>query len=347
MGLKIDVLCNDGSPLNITEKSIHGTATRIGVGGAELALLTMCSGWQYYGNKVTLYNNPNEGGASSFEQKTLDEFNPGEDRDILVIFRSPNQRIFGNGVKGKKVWWSCDQYTVGDFRTFAQWADKIVTISPYHSQYFKNTYGINNTEYIDLPIRTWEYKDKIEKIKHRCIFTSMPDRGLMPMHAAWARIVAKVPDATLVITSDWRLWSENADPYATNPFRIAFAGLPNVVYKGAVSRSELIRTQMEAELLTYPCTYEELFCITAAEAQVAGAFPITSSNGALPTTNMGLAIYGNPTMPDFIDVFVDKVVEYLNDPLLKQRQEYVRETAMRRFSLETIIKKWEDQVFNA
>lgn len=346
MGLKIDVLCNDGSPLNITEKSINGTATRVGVGGAELALLTMCGGWQFYGNEVTLYNNPNEGGASSFAQKTLDEFNPKEDRDILIIFRSPNQRIFGDGVKGKKVWWSCDQYTIGDFRQFANWADVIVCISKHHQEYFKNTYGIYNTEYIDLPIRTWEYKDKVEKIKHRCIFTSMPDRGLMPMHAAWARIVAKVPDATLVITSDWRLWSENADPHATNSYRAAFAGLPNVIYRGAISRPELVKAQMEADLHLYPCTYEELFCIAVAESQVAGAFPITSDFGALPTTNMGMVIHGNPTMPDFIDVFVDKAVEYLNDPLLAQRQEYVRETARLRFSMEHILKEWEDKAFN-
>lgn len=346
MGLKIDVLCNDGSPLNITEKSIHGTGSRIGIGGAELALLTLCGGWKFYGNDVTLYNNPNEGGASSFPQKTLDEFNPMEDRDILIVFRSPNERVVNRPVAGKKVWWSCDQFTIGDFKQFSQWADKIVTISKYHTDYFRNVYGIQNAINIDLPIRTWEYKDKIEKINKRCIFTSMPDRGLMPLHAAWARIVSKVPDASLVITSDWRLWSEHADPFATNPYRIAFASLPNVTYRGAVSRKELTRIQMEADLLTYPCTYEELFCIATAEAQVAGAFPITSEHGALPTTNMGLALHGNPAMPDFIDLFVDKVVEYLNDPLLKERQQYVRETAINRFSLENIINQWDEKVFN-
>lgn len=346
MGLKIDVLANDGSPLSVTEKSITGTETRIGVGGAELALLTLCAGWKFYGNDVTLYNNPNEGGASTFPQKTLDEFDPKADRDILIIFRSPNPRIFMDGVKGRKVWWSCDQYTQGSFAQFASWVDKIVCISPYHQTYFKNTYGILNTEYIDLPIRTWEYKDKVEKIKHRCIYTSMPDRGIMPLHAAWARIVSKVPDASLVITSDWRLWSEQADPFATNPYRIAFASLPNVSYLGAVSRQKLIRCQMEADLHLYPCTYEELFCISVAESQVAGTVPLTSNRGALPTTNMSSVISGVPTDPEFIDIFVDKAVELLNDPKLTDRQNYVREVAMRRFSLEHIVNQWEEKAFN-
>lgn len=345
MGRKIHVLCNDGSPLGITEKSIYGTPSRVGVGGAELALLTLCSGWQYYGNDVTLYNNPNEGGASSFAQKTLDEFNPTEERDILIVFRSPNQRA--HEATGKHIWWSCDQYTVGDFAQWAGWADKIVCISPHHQQYFKDTYGITNTDYIDLPVRTWEYKDKVEKIPKRCIYTSMPDRGIMPLHAAWAQIVNKVPDASLSITSDWRLWSDYADPHATAPFRLSFASLPNVNYMGAVSRKQLIQTQMEAEMHLYPCIYDELFCISVAESQVAGALPITSDHGSLPTTNMGTVLHGNPLAPEFIELFVEKSVEMLtNDALRKKHQEYVHETAIRRFSLEKILSKW-DEVFDA
>lgn len=346
MGLKIDILCNDGSPLGITEKSIHGTATRIGVGGAELALLTMCAGWKFYGNDITLYNNPNEGGASSFPQKTLNEFDPHAERDILIVFRSPNERAIN--AKGKHIWWSCDQYTVGDFSQWAPWAQKIVCISPYHQEYFKTRYGIQNTVYIDLPVRTWEYKhSKVQKIPKRCMFTSMPDRGLMPLHAAWARIVAKVPDASLVITSDWRLWSEGADPYATNPYRVAWASLPNVIYKGAVPRSELIQYQLESDMHLYPCTYEELFCIAVAESQVAGALPLSSGLGALRTTNMGMWLSGIPTEPDFVDVFVDKAVEYLTHAdLLTRSREYVQEVARKRFSLETILNKW-DEVFHA
>ena len=84
-----------------------------------------------------------------------------------------------------------------------------------------------------------------------------------------------------------------------------------------------------------------------AESQVAGAFPITSGYGALRTTNMGLWLSGDPTMPDFIDNFVDKTVEYLCDPaLLKKNREYVQEVALRRFSLESIMEKW-DEVFDA
>ena len=170
--MKIDVICNDGSPLGVTERTMRGEDGRLGVGGAELALLTMCGAWKFYGNDVTLYNDPKEFGASSFEQRRIDDFDPQAERDVLVIFRSPNYRSLD--AKGYKVWLSCDQSTMGDFKEFAPTVQKIVTISPRHSQFFKTFYGITDTISIDLPVRTWEYKENVQKISKRCIFTSIP-----------------------------------------------------------------------------------------------------------------------------------------------------------------------------
>lgn len=342
MGLKIDVLTNDGSPLGVTEATLAGEDGRIGVGGAENALLTMCRAWQYYGNDVTLYNDPNNPLASSFKQKSIASFDPQEDRDILIIFRSPSPKSLD--AKGKKFWWSCDQQTVGDFKALAAEVSKVITISPRHNTYFKDTYGITNSICIDLPVRTWEYNEPIEKVSHRCIFTSMPDRGLMELHAAWVRIVAEVPDASLVITSDWRLWAEWQTEEAVRTYRLSWARHPNVEYRAAIKRSELVKVQMSADLHLYPNIYDELFCIAVAESQVAGAFPVTSDVGALATTNMGRVIHGHPQDPAWVDVFVKNVVELLVDPNLKQKQEWVREVAKKRFSVEKIIGKW-DEVF--
>lgn len=343
MGLKIDVLCNDGSPLGVTEASIEGTDGRMGVGGAEMALLTMCRAWQYYGNDVTLYNNPNNPLASSFRQLAIGDFHPQDERDILVIFRSPNEKSLD--AKGKKIWWSCDQQTVGDFKALANEVSKVVTISPRHNKFFKDMYGITNSVCIDLPVRTWEYNEPIEKVSKRCIFTSMPDRGLMELHAAWVRIVAEVPEASLVITSDWRLWAEWQTEEAVRTYRLAWARHPNVDYRAAIKRSELVKLQMSADLHLYPCVYDELFCIAVAESQVAGAFPVTSDVGALATTNMGRVLHGNPQNPDWVDLFVKNSVELLTDPKLAQKQEWIREVSKKRFSVEKILTKWEDEIF--
>lgn len=343
--MKLDIIANDGSPLGVTVKSLWGLDGGFGVGGAELAILTLCEGWRERGYDVTFYNNPREGGVGPFKQKTLDEFDPNEDRDFLIVFRSPNHRIAN--AKGKKIWFSCDQYTVGDFKAFSKSVDQIVVISPFHADYFKNMYGIENTTVIDLPVRTQDYRLPIEKDSKKCIYTSIPDRGVMQLHAAWPLIHKEVPEASLVITSDWRLWNPDIDKSVIEPWRLHFARQPNVSYIGAVKRNELIEHQMSADLLLYPCTYDELFCIAVAEAQVAGAVPITSQFGAVNTTNQfGVQIFGNPTEYKFIDAFVKIAVTYLQDPCLKDIQADMQEKARERFSLGRILDEWEERVFN-
>ena len=340
---KIDVLCNDGSPLGVTMKSLWGEDGRFGVGGAEQALLTICEGFHDRGYDVTLYNNPHEGGASPFAQKTLAEFNPQDNRDYLIVFRSPNERIAG--AKGKIIWWSCDQMTVGDFREFSKRVEQIVVISPHHADYFKVMYGIENTVVIDLPVRVDDYKHDVKKVPKRCVYTSIPDRGVMQLHAAWPLIIQEVPEASLVITSDWRLWDKEIDKSCVQPYQLAYARHPNTSYVGAVKRSELIQYQMEAELLLYPCIYEELFCITVAEAQVAGAVPITSQNGAIRTTNsFGYQVEGSPYDPQFIEDFVAKAVSCLQDPDLKYKQIEMQNKAIKRFALDRILDQWEKKV---
>ena len=342
--MKISVVCNDGSPLEITEKTMRGEDGRLGVGGAELALLTMCSAWNYYGNDVTLYNNPKEMGASSFKQLPIADFNPKGDSDVVIFFRSPNS--LASKVKGKKIWWSCDSYTVDDFRAFRQQVDKVVCISQHHAKYFKDMYGISDAIAIDLPVRTWEYDKKAPKISKRCIFTSIPDRGVMELHAAWPRIVAEVPEASLVITSDWRLWADWCTEDQIRHFKLSYSHLPNVTYRGAIKRSELVQIQQEAEVHLYPCIFEEQFCISVAESQVAGVYPISSDAGALSTTNMGMVLHGNPQDSDWQDLFVSKAVETLTDPKLPQKQEWLREVARKRFSIENILRQWQDKVFD-
>lgn len=343
-GRKIHILCNDGSPLGVTERTMRGEDGRLGVGGAELALLTMCGAWQYYGNDVTLYNDPNAIGASSFTQLPIADFNPHDKRDILIVFRSPNRRIAG--ANGKKIWWSCDSYTVDDFREFRGWVEKVVCISPYHAKYFKDMYSIPDGIAIDLPVRTWEYREPVQKVSKRCIYTSIPDRGVMELHAAWPRIQAEVPEASLVITSDWRLWAEWQTDEPLRRYRLSYARHPNVTYVGAVKRDELIRIQQEADVHLYPSIFEEMFCISVAESQVAGAFPITSDTGALTTTNMGKVLHGNAQDPRWQDTFVRNAVETLTDPDLPKKQEWVREVARKRFSIENILNQWDQKVFS-
>lgn len=337
--MKIEVLATHGSPLKVTLKSIYGEDGRLGVGGAELALLTMCEAWAKAGHEVVLYNNPKNYSPQCFDQKPVNSYRPENLRDVLIIFRAPTQLIYG--AVGHKVWWSTDQFTIGDYPLFAKQVDKIVCISPYHQKYFQDHYGISDTVSIDLPVRTWDYEPVIDKVKNRCIFTSVPDRGLATLQTMWARIKAQIPDISLVITSDYRLWGCEAP--RNDKFRMSFLGMPDVIFLGAVPRRQLVQEQLKAEILTFPCSYEELYCYAVAEAEVAGAIPVTSGMGALPTTNMGLLVSENP---NFETNFVNTVLDLLKNPAKKvELASKIRQQALERFSIDKILKIWDEKVF--
>jgi glycosyltransferase involved in cell wall biosynthesis len=344
--MKIDVLTNDGSPIGVTLKDLWGEGNRgIGIGGSEYAMLTMCEEWHKAGHELVLYNNPMTIGGSPFEQRGIHTFDPNEDRDVLIIFRSPNSRSLA--AKGLKIWWSCDQETIGDFAQFAGTIHKIVCISPRHAKYFAERYNIQNTEVIDLPVRVDDFKlvQGIEKVPYRMIFTSVPDRGLQFLYRYWNEIQMECPEVSLVITSDYRLWG--IDREGVEGHRSAWSHNNNVIYLGAIPRIRLIEEQLKAEILAYPNVYDELFCVSIAEAQCAGIYPITSSVGALETTNMGMVIRGNPQdEPNFRSYFINIVVKVLN-----QREEltglrrWVQQKALDRFNPKAILQQWDEKIF--
>lgn len=346
MSLRIDILTRDGSPLNVCLDDAYGKHGRIGVGGAELALLTMCEAWHNAGHTVTLYNDPSHSG-SPFEQRMVCDFDPLASRDILVIFRSPNPLV--TYAKGKKIWWSCDQRTIGDFKEFATEVDKIVTISQFHSDFFESMYGITDTIPIDLPVRGYDYdlqKRDTPKVKNQCLFSSVPDRGLPVLARVWPRIVEQVPDASLVITSGWTLWTGQSDQHLLQNYRALFGTAKNVNYVGAVPREELVKYQLQSDLFLFPNVYDELFCIAASEAQWAGVWPITSNVGALRTTNMGTIIMGNPNDPTWQDAFVEQTVKKLTCDNLTTLQKSISQRARERFNIKYVLSQWNKKVFS-
>lgn len=338
--VKLDILCNDGSPLGVVPTTIWGDKFRIGVGGAELALLTMCEAWAGDGHEVTLYNNPHTiDVTSNFEQTGISEFDVNANRDILIIFRSPNPKAVP--AKGKKIWWSCDQYTIGNFQQFGTAVNKIVCISPFHQKHFKDYYNLGDTVSIDLPVRLQDYVNDETKIKNRFIFTSVPDRGLQHLWRIWNIISREIKDASLVVTADYRLWGTVA---GNENHRVKWSVFDNVQFLGAVPREQLVKEEMKAEYFIYPCEYDELFCISCAEAQAVGAYPFTTNTGALRTTNMGTIIDVNPKDSRNDKLFADTVIEMVNDENIKRIRLENQKKALERFNINTILEQW-DKVF--
>lgn len=337
MGLSIDVFCNDGSPMGLIPPDIYGK----GVGGAELALMSWAEIMARRGHRIRVYNNPVSPGLyDNVEYLHNGTFDAREKRDVFILWRSPNP-VVRTVNAGIKIHWSTDQYTIGDFRTdIFPFVDKVVCISPFHVNYHRQRYQVANGKigYFDLGVKLDDYTEPVERIPGRCIFCSVPDRGLEVLHLLWPRIKEQVPEASLVITSDYRLWG------TTNPgnqqHRMQWLHEKDVIFLGKIERAQLVKEQQAAVCQPYPCTYEELFCISSAECQVAGATPVTSTTGALISTNQyGTQIPGRISDADWQDQFVSTVVQTISteDDARAAKQEL----AIKRFDWDVICNHWE------
>jgi glycosyltransferase involved in cell wall biosynthesis len=336
--LKIDILASDGSPMGLVPPDIYGK----GVGGAELALMSWAETMAQRGHAIRIYNNPIRGGIfDGVQYRPNSDFNPNESRDVFILWRSPNPQL--RIIKaGYKIHWSTDQQTRGNFATdIFPWVDKIVCISPFHVEYHKNRYEVENGRigYIDLGVRLADYEKDVERVPGRCIFCSIPDRGLDILYHLWPKIKERVPEASLVITSDYRLWG--AASSLIHKHRSKWLHQADVQYVGKIERGKLVEEQLKAVCQPYPCLYEELFCISTAECQVSGAMPVTSQTGALKSTNeFGFQFEGNPAAADWQKRFVDKVAWVLNNGTNKTMQRYAR----RRFDWDLICRQWENLI---
>jgi glycosyltransferase involved in cell wall biosynthesis len=309
-------------------------------------MMTLMEVFAERGHDVMVFNNPKAPGE--YEGVTylpLQAYNNRTPRDVIIIYRSPNQRYVPEHMPPnvRKIWWSTDQFTVGSFAELATKVDYVVTISPYHTKYHNRNYGIETKKmgHIDLGVRIEDYDQEIEKVEGRMIFCSIPDRGLNVLHAAWPLIKRDVDHASLVITSDYTLWGSHSN---VGKHRLDWAGVRDVRYVGNIPRKQLVQEQLKAEIMSYPSLYEELFCISSAECSVAGALPVTSATGALVTTNeFGIVIPGNPTDPQWVKGFASRIVSLLNQEhgYLVERQKTMVAAARQRFDWDVIAERWE------
>lgn len=345
--MKIDILCPSGSPTGISPIDIYDR----GVGGAELALMSFAQVMAKRGHSMRVFNSPPAPGLfDGVEYLPVGAFQPGEGRDVAILFRVPYKQM---GVtRGRKIFWSCDQHTEGNFQLEVfPYVDKIVVISKFHYDYFVRTYNApEHRMYVtDLGVRDWDYAGygQVEKVPGQCIFCSVPGRGLNELFTIWPRIRQAVPNATLVVTSDYRLWG-NAEPLNKEFVRRAYS-LEGVKFLGKVPRAQLVELQLQSEVQTYPCTYDELFCISVAECQFAGAVPVTSQIGAVKTTNAaGIQVGYHPTESGFEKPFARAVINLLQDYELRQTMsESAHYHAATQFNWEAIAMMWEEQVLKA
>jgi glycosyltransferase involved in cell wall biosynthesis len=193
-----------------------------------------------------------------------------------------------------------------------QWCTTSFALSPFMRARLQEVVAVPTMGILPPPIALDDYVSPGEDRQPVLLYCSVPDRGLYYLKDLFPAIRRRVTDATLVITSDFTLWGRAA---AKDAFLRFFERQPGVEYLGHVDRPRLVAEQRRARVLAYPCTFEEGFCIAAAECMAAGAVPVTTNAFALTTTvgDAGVLIDGRPRSWFYRRRFIKAVATLLLD----------------------------------
>jgi glycosyltransferase involved in cell wall biosynthesis len=337
-----------------------------GLGGAESALVQLTRELARQGAHPVVYNRcpcPGADFHGVLYRFNTDESLFEEEWDEIVVFREGVPLDFWERIQAKRrVFWSTDQYTNIQFpwpTHVFPYVDQIVCISPYHRDFMLSYWGAppDKTTYTNLGVHWPDYADVPPKRPFQLIYDSVPTRGLAHMTAIFPMIRAAVPEADLVITSDFTLWGSVP---GNEGYRAMFARTPGVRFVGKVPRRELIRLQKESSLHVFPCDHHvdmpeclppfrsdgELFCLASLECQAAGTPSLATPIGALQTTvesgSSGWLLRGELASEEFTREFADMAIELLTTERreLTVAAEYARWRAKAHFSYKVIAQKW-------
>jgi glycosyltransferase involved in cell wall biosynthesis len=197
------------------------------------------------------------------------------------------------------------------------------------------------------------YAGPVGKTGCRAVYSSSPDRGLDKLLDYWPAIRGMRPDAELHVYYGFDTWERMAEfnhdriaRLTIDIFRTRLARMEGqgVVTHGRVGQAELARAWMGASLWLYPTSFCETSCITAMEAQAAGAWPITSDLAALrETLRHGVRIIPPNTRDGYREEFLGHVRSSLegDDHGRADSLGIVREWMLRNRGWDGVARQWE------
>lgn len=285
-----------------------------GLGGSETALIRLAEelAARHSILPTTFGRIDNPGYYAGARYRQWEQFLPDVRQDVTVAWRYPEAADLP--IEGKLVLWVHDT-DFGDRLTPVRAArfERIVVLSEWHREHFLAKYlwlgeakvviignGVDLARF--APLKKGRSHKDLQREPHRVVYTSSPDRGLdVILEHVWPKVVEAVPDAELHIYYGWQNFKalEGREGYKhLGVFRERVARLmldtKGVVQHGRIAQDDLARELQRASIWLGPShLFDETYCISAVEAQLAGCIPIHSGRAALAeTVKSGVTIEG-------------------------------------------------------
>lgn len=349
-----------------------------GIGGSETAAAKIAHHLARRGHEVEIWGRVRPStcmavgstGRVCFVPANPSQVAPEIDCDVFVSSREVAALDLGPQA-ALKVLWLHDAYCEDGLGGYLEKYDLILVLSKWARRAFMNQCPDVDAERIvvtrngiepELFLQEGETLDTLRPVDkpgaraYRFIYSSSPDRGLRRLLQMWPQLRERVPGAQLGIfygTNNIRAAVRNESPIAQLA-TLAMADYLDhhvgemealgVHYFGRVGQGELARSFLESALWLYPTRFCETFCITALEAQAAGAYPIVTPVGALPETVRRGKFVAGPTELDYEQRFVDAVADAVGPGAAEIRAAAAlsRREVLRTCSWASVAAEWED-----
>jgi len=320
--MRIAFLYKMGRPGTFTGKS-HELAD---TGGSEGSMVNYAFALAELGHEVLVYipGGPRHSyrGVEWRNIRTRDRF---EERfDVAIALRFPHAL---RGIAASvKVLYCCDP-AVPSLPEYVASGDvhSVITISECQKRRFQELHPIPEELYLvsSAGVNWADYaRLDVPKKRGRCIYCSVPERGLDELVSIWPLIRREIPWATLHVTGSLALWGLIPQPDQVLLVD-TIARLPGVTYLGVLSREALIKEQLESQILLLPGSPKspEMCCMSAMECAAArNAIVVTDLYALVERVVHGLTGCIVPRGEGWQRTFAEAAVRLMTSPELSTMQ---------------------------
>ena len=309
-----------------------------GIGGSETAVVELASWLATLGHEVTsigehrgheglAYAPGHPGSVEYVDYRSVTEGGDATLRecDVLVSSRDKRSPRVLDFRALHKVLWMHDIAVGDDHARDIEWFDQIYCLSRWARNNFLALYpeveprqvvvtrnGIDPSRFLGSPTP--------DKGGRRLTWSSSPDRGLAALLDMWPKLRAIAPGLELHVyygTDTWRKMAASMPGQRgkTALLQVEFLeqrarGTEGVTWHGRQPQDVVADSHRRSTVWAYPTSFRETYCITALEAQAAGALPVATKLAALEeTAALGELVNPDTGMLGIGTSFEDRFVE--------------------------------------
>lgn len=327
-----------------------------GLGGSETALIQAARILAENGNLVRVFNNCEVPGVyDGVVYLPSSEFpirSAGSPYDVFIV-----SRFFGFYTipfkANLKVLWNHDTLEQpAELRKLLGEIDILFVLSNFHmNNYLTRVPSVEDKMFItrnglDIDLINRSIEGVVKK-PSKVIYASRPERGLkILLENIWPRLSAHKPELKLYICG-YNSVQTGLRPELLKLYRYIddlVHSTPNVVALGSLPKEEYYRHLAESSLMLYPCTFPEISCIAALEAQACGTPIIATDAFALSETVKlpEFKVFGTPGTESYDVTFIRRAMLLLENPEgAALAAEQARNIVLRDHDWVNVVKQWE------